>query len=122
MYLFAIIDIFYEMDRKDDRLNVKWNVTNSENNHLKNRAICTAVRRSIHLYFIPVARNTREEKHGGERWASDPYSPLVNVHLGFGIRSTVPEFRSSSFNEERLFSIPTPASQRENREMWGRGP
>lgn len=39
-----------------------------------------------------------------------------NIRLGFQYSQyTVPEFRSSSFNEERLFSIPT--DQRENREI-----
>lgn len=44
-----------------------------------------------------------------------PRCPVGYFHI------TVPEFRSSSFNEERLFNIPA-LSRRENREMRGRGP
>jgi len=71
---------------------------------------------------------TREGRGGagrGEHAIRDTSIPVSELTLarGFGIRSTVPEFRSSSFNEERPFSIPAePLGQRENRETRGRGP
>ena len=67
-----------------------------------------------------VARVHAQHEKGRTRDAQSILLPLKPRCAGY-FHITVPEFRSSSFNEERLFNIPA-LSQRENREMRGRGP
>lgn len=78
-------------------------------------------RKSVSISRVACTRATRE-RPGREHAMHNPYCSRLNETLRCRVFPyTVPEFRSSSFNEERLFNIPA-LSQRENREMRGRGP